>query len=213
MVLCKTKRLITLKLGLKFLLLYDICIRRNKAFIKELSKPALGSKELYFPTQYSQSFFTQSMACLWKQYWSYWHNPPYTAVRFLFTTFMALAFGTMFWDLGLKTLVTTIELRKTVVNAYGLLLHFNLPLNFKPHYCSGKQQDLFHAMGSMFSAVLSIGSQNASSVQPVVDVERTVFYRERAAGMYSSLPYALAQVSRVTSHNWFKRYLVHRVYL
>lgn len=49
-------------------------------------------------------------------------------------------------------------------------------------------------MGSMYAAVLFIGVQNASSVQPVVAVERTVFYRERAAGMYSALPYAFGQV-------------------
>ncbi|KAJ0007114.1 hypothetical protein Pint_29977 [Pistacia integerrima] len=57
-----------------------------------------------------------------------------------------------------------------------------------------KQQDLLNSMGSMYSAVLFLGIQNASSVQPVVTIERTVFYRERAAGMYSALPYALAQV-------------------
>ena len=49
-------------------------------------------------------------------------------------------------------------------------------------------------MGSMYCAVLFLGSQNSNSVQPVVAVERTVFYRERAAGMYSALPYAFAQV-------------------
>lgn len=49
-------------------------------------------------------------------------------------------------------------------------------------------------MGSMYAAILFLGVQNGSSVQPVVSVERTVFYRERAAGMYSALPYAIAQV-------------------
>ncbi|MFS7980703.1 putative ABC-2 type transporter [Helianthus anomalus] len=48
-------------------------------------------------------------------------------------------------------------------------------------------------MGSMYAAALFLSVQNASAVQPVVDIERTVFYRERAAGMYSALPYALAQ--------------------
>ncbi|KAK2987376.1 hypothetical protein RJ640_007063, partial [Escallonia rubra] len=76
--------------------------RRNKALIKELSAPAPGSKDLYFPTQYSQSFFTQCVACLWKQHCSYWRNPPYTAVRLMFTTFIALMFGTIFWKLGSK---------------------------------------------------------------------------------------------------------------
>ncbi|KAF3496685.1 hypothetical protein DY000_02057617 [Brassica cretica] len=49
-------------------------------------------------------------------------------------------------------------------------------------------------MGSMYTAVLFLGLQNAASVQPVVNVERTVFYREQAAGMYSAMPYAFAQV-------------------
>ena len=56
------------------------------------------------------------------------------------------------------------------------------------------RQDLFNAMGSMYAAVIFLGIQYSSSVQPVVAVERTVFYRERAAGMYSPLPYAYAQV-------------------
>ncbi|PWA62985.1 ABC transporter G family member 37 [Artemisia annua] len=56
------------------------------------------------------------------------------------------------------------------------------------------QQDLNNALGSMYAAVLFLGVQNAGAVQPVVGIERTVFYRERAAGMYSALPYAFAQV-------------------
>ncbi|KAI3875054.1 hypothetical protein MKW98_019627, partial [Papaver atlanticum] len=135
--------------------------KRNKELIKELSVAPPGTKDLYFPTLYSRSFFIQCMACLWKQYWSYWRNPPYSSLRFYFTIFIALMFGTIFWDLGTKT---------------------------------SQRQDLFNAMGSMYLAVLFLGIQNASSVQPVVAVERTVFYRERAAGMYSALPYAFGQV-------------------
>ncbi|KAI3912940.1 hypothetical protein MKW92_048293 [Papaver armeniacum] len=101
--------------------------KRNKELIKELSAAPPGTKDLYFPTMYSRSFFIQCTACLWKQYWS-------------------------------------------------------------------QRQDLFNAMGSMYLVVLFLGIQNASSVQPVVVVERTVFYRERAAGMYSALPYAFGQV-------------------
>ncbi|KAF5936343.1 hypothetical protein HYC85_027472 [Camellia sinensis] len=56
------------------------------------------------------------------------------------------------------------------------------------------QQDIFNAMGSMYAAVLFLGVQNAGSVQPIVAIERTIFYRERAAGMYSALPYAFGQV-------------------
>ncbi|KAG1346221.1 ABC transporter G family member 37 [Cocos nucifera] len=98
--------------------------QRNKNLIKEMSTPPPGSSDLYFPTQYSQSFFTQCMANLWKQHSSYWRNPSYTAVQ----------------------------------NELGAPI-------------------IFHITG------------------PVVDVERTVFYRERAAGMYSALPYAFGQVA------------------
>ncbi|KAF8696860.1 hypothetical protein HU200_036499 [Digitaria exilis] len=59
----------------------------------------------------------------------------------------------------------------------------------------GQSQDLFNAMGSMYAAVMFLGILNAMSVQPVVSVERTVFYRERAAGMYSAFPYAFGQVT------------------
>ncbi|KAG5034249.1 hypothetical protein JHK87_009159 [Glycine soja] len=151
-------------LGLNFAEIYknSDLYRRNKALIRELSTPTTGFKDLYFPTKYSQTFITQCMACLWKQHLSYWRNPPYSAVRLLFTTIIALLFGTIFWDIGSKR---------------------------------QRKQDLFNAMGSMYAAVLFIGIQNATSVQPVVAIERTVFYRERAAGMYSALPYAFGQVA------------------
>ncbi|OVA06530.1 ABC transporter-like [Macleaya cordata] len=160
-------------LGVNFTEIYrnSELYRRNKELIKELSIAPPGSKDLYFPTKYSRSFFTQCMACLWKQYWSYWRNPPYTAVRFFFTTFIALMFGTIFWDLGTKT---------------------------------SRRQDLFNAVGSMYAAVLFLGVQNTSSVQPVVAVERTVFYRERAAGMYSALPYAFGQVAIEVPYIFFQ---------
>ncbi|XP_058112249.1 pleiotropic drug resistance protein 1-like [Magnolia sinica] len=151
-------------LGVDFAVMYknSELYRRNKALIEELSKPPPGSIDLHFPTQYSQPFYTQYMACLWKQHWSYWRNTQYTAVRFWFTMFIALAFGSIFWDLGSKT---------------------------------ERQEDLLNAVGSIYTAALFLGIQNASSVQPVVAVERTVFYRERAAGMYSALSYALGQVT------------------
>uniref|UniRef100_A0A0E0EQV9 ABC transporter domain-containing protein n=1 Tax=Oryza meridionalis TaxID=40149 RepID=A0A0E0EQV9_9ORYZ len=57
------------------------------------------------------------------------------------------------------------------------------------------KQALFSAMGSMYSTCLTMGVQNSASVQPIVSIERTVFYRERASHMYSPLPYALGQVA------------------
>uniref|UniRef100_A0A7N0V4T9 ABC transporter domain-containing protein n=1 Tax=Kalanchoe fedtschenkoi TaxID=63787 RepID=A0A7N0V4T9_KALFE len=59
---------------------------------------------------------------------------------------------------------------------------------------TSKQQDLMNLLGAMYAAVLFLGATNAGAVQGVVSIERTVFYRERAAGMYSELPYAFSQV-------------------
>ncbi|XVF68990.1 hypothetical protein PTKIN_Ptkin11bG0045400 [Pterospermum kingtungense] len=52
---------------------------------------------------------------------------------------------------------------------------------------------LFMVMAALYTACLFLGVNNASSVQPIVSIERTVFYRERAAGMYSPISYAAAQ--------------------
>lgn len=134
----------------------------NEELIKELSTPVAGTKDLYFPTKYSQSFITQCKACFWKQYWSYWRNPQYNVVRFFMTIIVGVMFGLIFWNKGDKT---------------------------------HKQQDLLNLLGAMYSAVIFLGATNTNSVQPVVAIERTVFYRERAAGMYSELPYATAQVA------------------
>ncbi|KAK7284893.1 hypothetical protein RJT34_19647 [Clitoria ternatea] len=151
------------QLDVDFAEIYVNCAlyRRNQELIKELSIPAPGSSDLSFPTKYSQSFFVQCKACFWKQYWSYWRNPPYNAVRFFFTVAIGLLFGLIFWNKA-----------KNI----------------------GKQQDLFNLLGAMYSAVLFLGTMNAMGVQPIINVERTVLYRERAAGMYSTLSYAVGQV-------------------
>ncbi|KAH9617721.1 hypothetical protein KSS87_018667, partial [Heliosperma pusillum] len=150
------------KLGINFAEIFrrsELC-RRMKTLVEELSNPVPGSQELHFSTQYSQSFFSQCTACLWKQHCSYWRNPRHNAVRLLLSILLGLTFGSIFWQLGSK--------RK-------------------------RAQDLFNAMSSMYGAVFVLGVCNASSVQPVVAVERKVFYRERAAGMYSAVPYAISQ--------------------
>ncbi|KAG6418324.1 hypothetical protein SASPL_120527 [Salvia splendens] len=58
----------------------------------------------------------------------------------------------------------------------------------------GSDSDLLTVIGAMYASVLFVGINNCSTVQPIVAIERTVFYRERAAGMYSALPYALSQL-------------------
>uniref|UniRef100_V5NZ11 PDR protein 2 n=1 Tax=Tabernaemontana elegans TaxID=761068 RepID=V5NZ11_9GENT len=153
-----------IRLGVDFAEVYhrSNLFEQNKDLVDRLSKPTDNSNELRFPRKYSQSFFSQFLACLWKQNLSYWRNPQYTAVRFFYTVVISLMFGTICWRFGSK--------RET-------------------------QQEIFNAMGSMYAAVLFIGITNSTSVQPVVYVERFVSYRERAAGMYSALPFAFAQVT------------------
>lgn len=74
-------------------------------------------------------------------------------------------------------------------------------------HCRSSQQDVFNVMGALYASTLFLGASNTLTVQPVVAVERTVFYRERAAGMYSTLPYSFAQVlcntiSRLVYLHW-----------
>ncbi|WJX84784.1 ABC transporter G member 39 [Trifolium repens] len=141
---------------------------RNQELIKELSTPAPDSKDLHFPTKYSQSLFVQCKANFWKQHLSYWRHSQYNAVRFFMTIVIGVLFGLIFWKQA-KNIKT--------------------------------QQGLLNLLGAMYSAVLFLGATNCTSVQPVVSIERTVFYRERAAGMYSALPYAFGQVAVETIYN------------
>ncbi|WRX26914.1 ABC transporter-like [Theobroma cacao] len=136
--------------------------QRNQERIKELSTPAPGSNDLYFPTKYAQPFLSQCKVCFLKQHWSYLRNPQYNAIRFFITFVLGILFGLIFWNKGQQI---------------------------------AKQQDVLNFFGAMYSAVFFLGAVNASSVQAIVAIERTVFYRERAAGMYSPLPYAFAQVA------------------
>ncbi|KAL4188327.1 hypothetical protein AMTRI_Chr08g159510 [Amborella trichopoda] len=54
-------------------------------------------------------------------------------------------------------------------------------------------QDLFNVMAALYSACLFLGVNNSSSIQPIISMERTVYYREKASGMYYPFPYAAAQ--------------------
>ncbi|XP_047086516.1 ABC transporter G family member 45 isoform X1 [Lolium rigidum] len=58
-----------------------------------------------------------------------------------------------------------------------------------------QEQDLFNILGIVYGSALFLGFMNCSILQPVVATERVVLYREKAAGMYSTLPYAIAQVA------------------
>ncbi|XP_052143846.1 ABC transporter G family member 40 isoform X1 [Oryza glaberrima] len=140
----------------------SLLYRKNQELIEELSIPPPGYRDLLFATKYSQSFYIQCVANLWKQYKSYWKNPSYNSLRYLTTFLYGLFFGTVFWQKGTKL---------------------------------DSQQDLYNLLGATYAAIFFIGATNCMSVQPVVSIERAVYYRESAAGMYSPLSYAFAQAS------------------
>ncbi|KAJ4749157.1 ABC transporter G family member 39 [Rhynchospora pubera] len=146
----------------------SVLYQRNMAIVKKLSAPPASCTELHFPTKYSQPFLMQLLVCMWKQYLSYWRNPSYNVIRFVFTCVIALFFGTVFWRKGQKW---------------------------------ERVRDLFNAMGSMYASTVFLGVKNSSSVQPLVELERAVFYREKAAGMYSALPYAFGLVGIEIPYN------------
>jgi len=56
------------------------------------------------------------------------------------------------------------------------------------------QESLFNVLGASFNVAFSLGINNCKAVIPYVSTQRSVFYRERFAGMYGSWAYALAQV-------------------
>lgn len=60
--------------------------------------------------------------------------------------------------------------------------------------CRGNLNDVTNIIGALFICITFLGTSNSSGVQPVVGAERPVFYREMAAGMYSPMPFAIAQV-------------------
>lgn len=61
--------------------------------------------------------------------------------------------------------------------------------------CRNDQQGLFTILGCMYGTTLFVGINNCQSVMPFVSIERSVVYRERFAGMYSSWAYSFAQVN------------------
>ncbi|GMJ11150.1 ATP-binding cassette G42 [Hibiscus trionum] len=159
-----TSPFVEAELGADFAEIYknSALYENNKELVRQLSDPPPDSRDLHFPTQFSQSFQGQFKSCLWKLHLSYWRSPSYNLTRLLQTVILSLAMGLVFWNQGQKI---------------------------------NNQQNLFSIFGSMYAAVIFLGMNSSSSVQPFVATERVVMYRERFAGMYSSWVYALAQVT------------------
>ncbi len=54
--------------------------------------------------------------------------------------------------------------------------------------------EVLNIMGALYSTAVFMAIANAMMVLGVINNERVVFYREKAAGTYSSWPFAMVQV-------------------
>uniref|UniRef100_A0A0E0MIJ3 ABC transporter domain-containing protein n=1 Tax=Oryza punctata TaxID=4537 RepID=A0A0E0MIJ3_ORYPU len=90
------------QLGVDFAQIYrkSTMCKDKDALVKSLSKPALGTSDLHFPTRFPQKFGEQLKACIWKQCLSYWRSPSYNLVRIVFITISCIVFGALFWQQG-----------------------------------------------------------------------------------------------------------------
>jgi hypothetical protein len=68
--------------------------------VQDLKVPEPGMKDLFFPTPYSQPALKQLKIIMWKQFVTYWRSPDYNLVRYAFTLFAAVIFGSLFWQIG-----------------------------------------------------------------------------------------------------------------
>jgi hypothetical protein len=67
-------------------------------------------------------------------------------------------------------------------------------LTFLLLHNSKEEQDVFNILGIAYASALFLGLVNCSTLQPIVAMEKVVFYREKASDMYSSMAYVIAQV-------------------
>ncbi|CAI9101371.1 OLC1v1038677C1 [Oldenlandia corymbosa var. corymbosa] len=106
------------ELGLDFAEIYkkSTLYLNNVELVKKMSIPPPGSKDLDFPTRFSQNGWGQFKACLWKQYWSYWRSPSYNLIRLTFMTVASLCFGALLWKKGKK-----LDNQQSLFNIFGLM--------------------------------------------------------------------------------------------
>ncbi|CAI5476817.1 unnamed protein product [Closterium sp. Yama58-4] len=162
-----------------------------------------GSVPLHFPTRYSTSFLAQFLANLSKQplidneaLIASLSTPPPNSAPLHFPTRYSTSFLTQFLaNLWKRSLMYW---RAPDFNAVRFFLAVCISLLMGAvmfgfgHY-HATQQDVLNVMGALYVTSLLMGWNAGTSLQPMLCTERTVFYRERAAGLYGSLPYALAQ--------------------
>ncbi|KAK6145261.1 hypothetical protein DH2020_022081 [Rehmannia glutinosa] len=147
--------------------------RNVEASIQTLSIPPENSEPLKFDSTYSKNALSQFRICLWKQNLVYWRSPAYNALILTPMFYLALQ------PFCCRRVESLVEQLITSSSIWSRL--------------RDSTQNLFVVLGALYASVMFLGVNNSSSVQPVISIERTVFYREKAAGMYSPFPFAFAQ--------------------
>ncbi|EIE25913.1 ATP-binding cassette transporter [Coccomyxa subellipsoidea C-169] len=97
-------------------------------------------------------------------------------------------------------------------NATRMAISFGVALIFGSMYWMRATRrllpkDILNIQGALYFCTFFMGIVNSLIVQPVAAAERTVFYRERAAGMYSVAAYSLAMGLVEVMYNMFQAIL------
>ena len=135
----------------------------SAAITARAAERAPGSKPLSFEAMKTSPITVQFNLILKRLFIAYWRMPRYNLIRFAVTIIVVFVFGSIFFGQGQNYLE------------------------------DGSPATLLNIAGVIFMSVLFIGATNSMTVQGVVAQQRDVFYRERAAGMYKELPFAIAQ--------------------
>ncbi|KAI8105725.1 hypothetical protein M9434_000307 [Picochlorum sp. BPE23] len=141
--------------------------QQNLSNMEVLVQESLKSTTvLTIDQQYATSFGIQAKMLLRKYFAFYWRAPHYNFIRIIMTLTIALIYGLIYLNEG------------KAVRAGS-----------EPASLSTVQ----NIMGLMFSLAIFNGMFNCMTVMPIIFAERSVFYRHKAASMYSARALALAQ--------------------
>lgn len=152
-------------LGVDFSEIYSesVMAKEANAITAQAAQPPAGSKPLDFADMKTSPIFTQFKLLLNRLFTIYWRMPRYNLIRFAVTVLVVAVFGSIFFGQG------------------------------QDYLEDGNPGTLLNIAGVIFMSVLFLGATNSLTIQGVVAEQRSVFYRERAAGMYKEVPFAIAQ--------------------
>ncbi|KAL6777131.1 hypothetical protein ACKKBF_B40440 [Auxenochlorella protothecoides x Auxenochlorella symbiontica] len=152
--------------GQDFPTLYRVShlFQQNEAHASQLlERCAKEHPPLTLRSKHAASQATQRRWLIRKFCKMYWHLPQYNMTRIFLTTIISFIYGALYYNQGNVAADGSISAAQ-VQNIAGVL----------------------------FSMTTFLGLFNCISIIPLLSAERTVFYRERAAAMYSPGPYTLA---------------------